>query len=432
MTVRRGRIEKFHDDQLIVDIGQLPIVVNALKGVGVICGTPEQSQLLGLARIPDLRDVGKAVACLRQDDNIKDTLEEFGRYQADRHCDMDEEAVVLETLKEGLKLRFAREYPGLEIQVDKSYESSWIVGEPHYGGGGQGDPQPAPEGFALPRPRRRSGVRVGVLDTPLFPAKSLEGRYFANSGDLLDTQQRLYTVYEGHCAFVCSRILERAPAAELHVRGVLDKHGEGSAWEAAKAMAEMADQEKPHVVNLSLGYFMTDDNTAPRVFKAAVGRFGPETVVVAAAANNGNEAELAADPKYKGITTNTASYPAALPGVVGVGSVDQNGERAPFTPSPAPFISLLAPGVDLTGAYVQGKVALKSGKDGNPAGASSAQFDGAARWEGNSFAAAVVSGEIAARTLPGRRSAREALEQLLKGAGRSRGIMPNPDISELG
>src|SRR5262249_32838941 len=117
--------------------------------------------------------------------------------------------------------------------------------------------------------------------------------------------------------------------------------------------------------------------------------------------------------------------PAAIAGIVGVGALDQNGKRAPFTPN-APFIRLLAPGVGLTGAYVQGKVALKpADPDGNPGELT--QFDGAAVWEGNSFAAAIVTGEIAARTLPGRRSAREALEELLhppKGAG-SCDIVPN-------
>ena len=57
-----------------------------------------------------------------------------------------------------------------------------------------------------------------------------------------------------------------------------------------------------------------------------------------------------------GIKPNTASYPAALPDVVGVGALDQNGKLAAFTPYPAPWIALLAPGVGLTGAYVQGNV----------------------------------------------------------------------------
>ena len=40
-------------------------------------------------------------------------------------------------------------------------------------------------------------------------------------------------------------------------------------------------------------------------------------------------------------------------------------------------------------------------------------FPGTAVWEGCSFAAGVVSGAIAAGTVPGHRSARQALEELL-------------------
>jgi hypothetical protein len=41
-------------------------------------------------------------------------------------------------------------------------------------------------------------------------------------------------------------------------------------------------------------------------------------------------------------------------------------------------------------------------------------FTGYAAWSGTSFAAATVSGAIAARTVPGRVTAREALDQLLR------------------
>ena len=111
------------------------------------------------------------------------------------------------------------------------------------------------------------------------------------AGDLLDPGQGTYTIFDGHCAFVGSCILQQAPAAEIHVRHVLDSHGDGSAWHAAVTMAEIA-QIGVDVVNLSLGEFFTDDYTAPMVFETAVRRFSSETVVVAAAGNNGNPHEL--------------------------------------------------------------------------------------------------------------------------------------------
>lgn len=426
MTVCPGRIEAFHDDQIIVAIPHLPIVTRALEDLGVHWDwdAVDQSELLGLARIRDLRDVGQAVASLSQDTSISAELRYFRDYQANIHGGQD--AADLEILIKGLHLRFAQEYPGWDLPIAKNYTQSWMVGHPHYGGGGQGNPRPARADFTLPASDsgQGRGVRVGVLDTALFPARSLTGRYIARSGDLLAPEQGQYTMFDGHCAFVCSCVLQRAPAAELHVRRVLDSDGNGSSWEAAKAMADMAGQGLD-VVNLSFGDYLTDDNSAPMVFRTAVDLFRPQTVVVAAAANNGNPSELTAELKRAGITTNTASYPAAIAGVVAVGALDQNGERAPFTPN-APFIRLLAPGVGLTGVYVQGKVALESaGQNGNPG--EPTQFEGAAVWEGNSFAAAIVSGEIAARTLPGRRSAREALDELLhprEGSG-SCDIVPN-------
>jgi membrane-anchored mycosin MYCP len=424
MTICSGRIEAFHDDQLIVAIPHLHLITRALEDLGVHWDwdAVDQNKLLGLARIRGLQNVGQAVADLGQDNNISAALRYFREYQANIRGGQD--AADLEILIKGLHLRFAREHPGWEVPIGKNYAQSWIAGHPHYGGGAE--PKPVQAEFTLPESDsgRGRGVRIGVLDTPLFPAKALAGRYIARSGDLIATEQGQYTMFDGHCAFVCSCVLQRAPAAELHVRRVLDSDGNGSSWEAAKAMAEMADQGLD-VVNLSFGDYLTDDNTAPMVFRTAVALFGPRAVVVAAAANNGNPDELTAEQKNAGITANTASYPAAIAGVVGVGALDQNGKRAPFTPS-APFIQLLAPGVGLTGVYVQGKVALKStGQDGDPG--EPTQFDGVAVWEGNSFAAAIVTGEIAARTLPGRRSAREALEELLdqpEGAG-SCDIVPN-------
>jgi hypothetical protein len=48
------------------------------------------------------------------------------------------------------------------------------------------------------------------------------------------------------------------------------------------------------------------------------------------------------------------------------------------------------------------------------------KFDGWAEWDGSSFAAALVSGAIAARTKPGRVPARQAWQDLLKTAEESK------------
>jgi subtilisin family serine protease len=185
------------------------------------------------------------------------------------------------------------------------------------------------------------------------------------------------------------------------------------------------------VVNLSFGEYRTDDDSAPMVLRTAVKMLDPGTVVVAAAGNNGDVGNLPARFVPRGLKPNSVSYPAALPEVIGVGALDRNGDLAAFTPHPAPWIRLLAPGVGLTGAYVHGTVLIEhKDKDGKVLDAKPVQFPGWATWAGCSFAAAVVSGAIAAGTVPGHRSAREALAELLHpdpaggGLGQDRGIQP--------
>jgi len=71
---------------------------------------------------------------------------------------------------------------------------------------------------------------------------------------------------------------------------------------------------------------------------------------------------------------------------------------------------VLANGVDVESTYLRGSVRVDLSlqrEDAEP-------FEGVARWSGSSFAAALVSGAIAARTVPGRTSARAAWEALLR------------------
>jgi membrane-anchored mycosin MYCP len=424
MATYRGRVETFHDDQLIVPIPDLPVTKKALADLGVRWPRKgiDPSVPLGLARIHGLSGVREAVDMLMQDPDIGGDLQRFREYQIDVRD--GQKAAGLEILVKGLHLQFAQKFPGWKVTIGKNYGPSVVKGraaDPHWFGG-QGNPGKTTAKLTLPRTEHGRGVRVGVLDTRLFPAKILAGHYIARPSDVLDPGQPEFTMFDGHCAFVSSCILRQAPAAELHVYYMLDSEGDGSAWDAAKAMAQMA-HDGLDVVNLSFGGFLTDDNTAPMVLDTAVKRFSPETVVVAAAANNGDETELTGE--MNGIQPNSASYPAALPDVVGVGSLDQQGKLAAFTPSPAPWISLLAPGVGIIGAYVQGNVTLETTDKGGHPTTTSVLFNGKAKWEGNSFAAAAVTGGIAAGTLPGRRSPREVLEGLLQSKPGS-DIVPNP------
>jgi Subtilase family len=459
MAVQHGWVEKFHDDELIVAIPQLGVVLEELRACGVEIGDRgvEENGVLGLARLSDLKHIDKAARKLRDDKDVGQQVEAYRKLRHAAHPHRGVPPVSdLALVIEGVKLRLARSYPGWQIAIGKNYRPSLVRGNPHTDGAshplphtdphtdGAGTPASAHSGFTGPilrpgphtdgagrplphtdphtdgegRPTTTGaidpeagdrelgrGVRVGLVDTKLFPHESLTGHYVGRAADILSPAQPVFTEFDGHCTFVASCILQQAPAATLYLRHVLDHRGDGTVWEAAAGIAELISLDLD-VVNLSFGEYMTDDDSAPMVLDAAIRRFGRDTVVVAAAGNNGDVNGSRPSDVPAGVTPSTTSYPAALPEVVGVGAIDADNKRAPFTPDPAPWISLLARGTDLNAAYLRGEV--------RPAHQSkTVRFDGIANWAGCSFAAGVVTGVIAARTEPGRRSARQALDELM-------------------
>jgi hypothetical protein len=478
MAVRHGWVEKFHDDEIIVQLPQLSVVLEALRECGVRIGDRgvDENEALGLARLHDLTGIEAAVRQLKDDPDVGQQVRAYRKLRRAAHPDAPPVS-DLALLIQGLKLRLARRYPGWQIVIGKNYRPSLVRGNPHTDGDGapavtnepytgpvkQGDPhtdhaRPAPhtnaardphtdhphtDGEGEPTPadgpgtgpvmapgpptdardqHLGQGVRIGLADTRLFPHESLAGRYVGRAGDILSPHQPVFTEFDGHCTFVASCILRQAPAATLYLRHVLDQHGDGSVWEAAAGLADLAALDLD-VVNLSFGQYMTDDDSAPMVLAAAVGTFGRDTVVVAAAGNNGDLSGSRPPDVPDGVTASTTSYPAALPGVVGVGAVDADNKRASFTPEDAPWISLLALGVDVNAAYLRGLVRL-------PQGGALTRFDGTANWAGCSFAAGVVSGVIAARTIPGQRSAREARDELVASLHQKpwSGLLINPEL----
>ena len=424
MDIGHGWVEKFHRDQLVVAQSELAILQRMLRELHVTWADVDVSPALRLARITGLGGVDAAASALLGDPRIGPDLH---RHRADREKALaahqaagpDGQLSTLALLIKGIQLRFAVHYPGWQIRIGKNYRPSLVKGYPHIGGG-EGAPTPTSDDFtkaadvAHHNPQPGRGVRVGLLDTKLFRHERLADHYVGREEDLLRAGQRDFTEFDGHCAFVASCILQQAPDAQLYLRHVLDSLGDGSAWDAAVAIADMA-QSGLDVVNLSFGEFMTDDNTAPMVLEAAVRRFGPETVIIAAAGNNGDAGHLPSGRQLQGVAPDTKAYPAALANVIGVGAMDADGDLAPFTPRPAPWISLYARGTDLNGAYLRGTVAVATTEQ-DPDGTQRTRdqvFDGTANWAGCSFAAGIVTGVIAAGVIPGRRSARDVLGGLL-------------------
>ncbi len=145
-------------------------------------------------------------------------------------------------------------------------------------------------------------------------------------------------------------------------------------------------------------------------------------LIVAAAGNHGKTDQH-----------HTPVWPAALPDVVAVGASSEPGSE--FSPN-LPWVTCTAPGVNVVGAYLHHAVTMptrlpprlaREDTDARmlPAGRIAPQdttgdpvrFDGYARWSGTSFAAATVSGAVAAAMRPGQ-TAVEALHDLLERPGR--------------
>ncbi|WP_203748710.1 S8 family peptidase [Cellulomonas chitinilytica] len=248
------------------------------------------------------------------------------------------------------------------------------------------------------------GMSVGILDTALFAHPDLAGGYRGNSPrDVLAVPAATDALpfAAGHATFVAGLILDRAPGATVRVRGVLDDKGNAKSWDVATAIVELG-RTGIQILNLSLVCY-TADNKPPLALSTAVDRLPQDVLVIACAGNHG-------DPRLGlGDEHRVPSWPAALDDVVAVGSAMPGSgagtfKLSPFTPQDAEWIDVLVAGEGVTSTYFTGH--------GTAPGAASADFEGWARWEGTSFSAAVLSGEVAARASARQISPRAAYAEL--------------------
>ncbi len=254
-----------------------------------------------------------------------------------------------------------------------------------------------------------------MLDTRLYPNEWLAGGYVAAAHDLLQVPAAGSSprpASAGHATFIAGLILRRAPGAEVVIRPVLNEQAVGKAWDVAKEMTGFIGSGVD-ILNLSFGCF-TDDGEPPLVLARAVSLLSAEILLVAAAGNHGDidelraKGELADEPWTRGLTSKTPLWPAAFDEVTAVGATDGD-ELAPFSPQ-TPWVDLTAPGVDVVSTYLTGEVKLASPPPGSPT--KKTFSSGFAYWDGTSFAAAAVSGAVAAKIEPGRCDARQALSSI--------------------
>ncbi|HEU5109947.1 MAG TPA: S8/S53 family peptidase [Micromonosporaceae bacterium] len=262
---------------------------------------------------------------------------------------------------------------------------------------------PKPESVLAPPDKTRlgegAGVVVGVCDTGIWADAAnhhpdwLGGCYLPepDDEDAVYAYADVLALQGGHGTFAAGVVRQAAPGVSLDPEQALGPNGIGDEESVVDAIGRLVD---PSVVNLSLGCF-TQDDLPPMPVAGAIAALPPTTVVVAAAGNTGVDRPV---------------WPAALPDVVAVAAAKPAGDEQ--VPIPAPY-SAFGPWVDATAVgartstYVSGRLLLPN--------LPPRVFGGLAGWAGTSFAAAHVSGRLAALMTRAKVDAPTARAMLLAG-----------------
>lgn len=226
------------------------------------------------------------------------------------------------------------------------------------------------------------GVVVGVVDTGvfadhLFLQNRVAGHSTADDEELDEPPgDGVLDREAGHGTFVAGIIHRAVPGAELRVRATVDQSGTFFEGTVAGALRSFLRLPKLHLLNLSLGGYTSAgaDEGLPAVTAALLElreKF-PGLMVVAAAGNDNT------DQRY---------YPAALPWVIGVGALGPDLQRALFS-NYGPWVNAWAQGVNVVSSYLGDDVSQPPGGGGSGSHA--------ATWSGTSFAAPIVTGQLAA------------------------------------
>ncbi|MGY1603701.1 S8 family peptidase [Geodermatophilus sp. SYSU D00815] len=393
-----------HDRHVVVADEHLGMVLDLL-GRGA---TPEDTDPrlgLTLVELADVRGMAQRLEAAREQ---QDGAREPGRT-----------AGPLDRVLANVRAITEARYAGWSPTMGKNRVLTGVQFKPYTNAGGFTRPTRAEQvpGEYPVAPRSRRRVRVGILDTRLEPHSRLAGRFLADPDALARPrpgQQRLW--WEGHATFIAGIVLGLAPTADLDVRTALLPGAEPTdgwtmpLWTLAQRLADYRDSGV-QVLNLSLGC-STADGRPPMVLERAVAQLTPAMAVVAAAGNHGTDALGDDEREDQGMPRRAAPlFPAALDGVLAVGAVDASGRPASFNPvdgtdptRPAPWIDVLAPGVEVVSAYLDelGDQKVLVPRDGSPPAYDTVPFGGWASWSGTSFAAAHVTGMVAARIAEGR------------------------------
>jgi subtilisin family serine protease len=376
-------------DEIVVANTHLRVVRAKLADLRVGIPAEETDGLLGLTLLKlDSDTVERAAAALPGEDVI---VGAGGARQA--------LSVVLREMYRWFRQEYAGWYPTMGT-------NRILVGTAHnINGGGEGLPRPAKRGLVERDPELGTGVRVGLADTAVYEHPAFGGSLLFSADELWRPDRGHAAVASGHATFVAGLIHQFAPATKLEVEQVLGQDGSADSWSVAKRLVGLAGSGI-RVLNLSLQCSPADQEP-PLVLTRAIQRIGPDVQVVAAAGNS--DARDANDG-----TRKTVYWPAAYEEVLAVTARDAD-DRIPdwSAPPDLPWVDCVALGADVVSTYPPLDVA--NAKDGLAAFVPEAAA-AIVSWSGTSFAAAKVTGLIAAEMSSSGADAREATAHLMERA----------------
>lgn len=269
---------------------------------------------------------------------------------------------------------------------------------------------------------------IVILDTGLAERKLLphflSSRIDNECGECVDdppdqNDDGYYDPASGHGTFIAGLVEQVAPNRRLIVRRVLSSFGDGDiARDIVPMLNHLRRLLKHHddfdahqtIVNLSFsGYADREMSSLAR----AVRRLRKTGAVVVASA--GNDA------------TSRPTFPACLPGVVGVGALSDVGPAA-FT-NYGPWVRACAPGNDLISTFylshphAEPEASAKPEAPAElpvpplPGSGDPTHFEGWARWSGTSFSAPIVAAVLARYMSHAGCSANDAVDATIDAPG---------------
>lgn len=236
------------------------------------------------------------------------------------------------------------------------------------------------------------GPVVAVIDTGITDHELLRVKSVGRATDsVTDPASKVY----GHGTFVAGLIASECPEADIRMlrAGFASRDSNWFGLVTDVELARTIDRalsaiKRIDVLNLSIGGYTHDGRSLFATGRSVAKAIRLGVTVVAGAGNDARR-----DP----------FYPAAEPGVIGVGSLDAKGARSCFS-NTGPWVDLHAVGEDVVSTFPVGEIRCMELPEGGSPGCRPrpaspervVDFNtGFARWSGTSFAAARISGAVA-------------------------------------